>query len=287
MEISADQARTPRRIAAGVLVSAALALLAVIGYTGGAGVAIGAYYYYCPGAGAGYGYCPEPPREPDHYLLYWTDESAQPGERLTVIDQFGTRQVQIEEPFSLLNPAEKRRTGKPAEPVNNPDDHLLCHELVPQQTANRSVRVQNQFGTRTLTVGRPLTLCAPARKSLPTEPPPGAPPTRLDHYLCYDVSNETPDLPSETMTAIDEFATRSIRIDEARDFCNPAEKRRTGMAAVPITQDEIHYVCYRITTHSPTFQPRDVRTRDQFGFEDPLKIKYLRRLCVPSSKLLP
>jgi hypothetical protein len=289
----ADQPRRPQRIAAGALVTLALSVLAVLGYTGGIGLATGAYYYCLPGYGYGYGYCPPttttppPPRPPDHYLLYWTDETAQPGESLTVIDQFGTRRVQIEEAFSLLNPAEKRRTGRPAEPIRNPDDHLVCHELVPQQSANRDVRVSNQFGTRTLRVGRPLTLCAPASKSLPGEPVPGAPPSRLDHYLCYDVSNETPNLPSETMTAIDEFGTRTIRIDEARDFCNPVEKRRDGRAAVPITQPDIHFVCYRITSHSPTFQPRDVRSRDQFGLEDPLELKYLRRLCVPSSKIEP
>ena len=294
MEISADQARTPRRVAAGVLVSTALAILAVLGYTGGAGDATGAYYG-CPpgyGYGYGYGYCPptEPPREPDHYLLYWTDESAQPGEALTLIDQFGSKRLQIEEAFSLMNPAEKRRTGRPAELVNNPDDHLVCHELFPQPASNRSVSVRNQFTgatVRTLRLGNVFAVCAPARKSLPTEPPPGTPPTKLDHYLCYDVLSETPDLPSETLLAIDEFGNRTIRIDQARDFCNPVEKRRDGRAAVPITQPEIHFVCYRITTHSPSFQPRNVRSNDQFGLEDPLELKYLRRFCVPSEKLEP
>jgi hypothetical protein len=265
------------------LVAFALTALAVLGYTGEVGQS--AYYYYCPGgSGSSYGYCPEPPRVPDHYLLYWTDETAQPGEVLDLVDQFGTKRVQLEEPFSVLNPAEKRRTGRPAEPVTNPDDHLVCHELVPQQSATRTVQVSNQFGTRTLTVGRPLTLCAPASKSLPGEPAPGPPPARLDHYLCYDVSGETPNLPSETMTAIDQFGPRTIRIDEARDLCNPVEKRRQGRPPVPITQPDIHFVCYRITSQSPSFSARDVTTRDQFG-TGILRLKYLRRLCVPSSKV--
>lgn len=260
----------------------------MIGYSSAGGLSSSGYYGYC--LPYGYQYCPPPPPPPppprpaDHYLKYLTDASSRDGEIVTLIDQFGTLTVQMHKPITFMVPAEKRRVGRPPTPINNPADHLVCYKLPNElQSLNRTVHISNQFRTSTLVVGQPIELCAPASKSLSGQPDPGPPPTRLDHYLCYDVLSEQPDDPSETMTAIDQFRSQSIRIDVARDLCNPVEKRRQGRPATPITQPEIHFVCYRITTTSPSWRQLGVNTRDQFGVEH-FRLPYQRRLCMPSSK---
>jgi hypothetical protein len=289
VEIPADHTRTPRRIAAGVLVSSALAVLAVLGYTGGAGIAIGAYYYYCPNGGAGYGYCPppEPPRVAGHFVNYQLDKTKELGETLTAVDQFGTVRIRLMEPRWLFNPTEKRRTGKPTEPLQRPDEHLLCYGVNRSQPP-RIVQIKNQFATSTLRTADILALCAPASKSETGAA--GPRPTDLDHYLCYDVTFESPKAGSETVGVKDQFGERTLRLGPARELCNPVEKRRDARPPEPILRPTEHFVCYRASVVQPPVPVRTVFTNDQFG---PRQVRVtkslgttssLQRLCVPSTK---
>jgi hypothetical protein len=270
----------------------ALASIAIAKSSGRAASA--AYYYYCPGGGAGsnYGYCPPttttPPPPPvvpaQHYVAYDRQEPEEFFENVTLVDQFGTHQHGIEEVEFLLTPAEKRRTGRPAEPILRPDAHLACHGIHPPQTYPvRTVRVAHQFrASSTLTIGRPVWLCAPASKTLTGTP--GAPPAPMNHYLCYDVRSESPSFTSETLTTVDQFGTRSARVDRTREYCNPVEKRRAGRPAEPIVRPNDHLTCIRISTFTPSFSPRDTFVRDQFSLET-VRVVAPRRLCAPTTRL--
>jgi hypothetical protein len=224
----------------------------------------------------------DPVRFPQHFLRYQLDQPEASGETLTLRDQFGELRVRLEEAEWLLTPADKRRAGREPEPMQRPDEHLVCYGLPYIPTADRTVVVRNQFTESTLRVGRPLTLCSPASKSFVIDP--GPPPDDLDHYLCYDVRGETPRVTSETLGVGDQFGSRSVRIDRTRELCNPVEKQRDGRPPEPIKRPEEHVVCYRITTQAPVFTARSgVRTMDQFG-EQTLAVAALERLCVPSTK---
>lgn len=217
-----------------------------------------------------------------HYTGYDLEEPERFHENVTLVDQFGTQRVRVEEAEVLLNPAEKRRTGEDPAPIVDEDSHLLCHGLGYLSTTERTVTVRNQFTDGSeLTVGRATMLCTPASKSV--EGPAGTPPENLDHYLCYDVRAETPRFTSETLGTTDQFGARTDRVDRARELCNPVEKRRDGMEPEPILMPEEHLVCYRITSFTPSFAARTVATNDQFG-ADTTRVVTLRRLCVPSSK---
>ncbi len=284
------------RIAAMLLACAAAGAVTSIAIAKSSGrAASAAYYYYCPGGGAGsnYGYCPPtttttppppPPVPAQHYVAYDRQEPEQFFENVTLVDQFGTQSHGVEEVEFLLTPAEKRRAGRPAEPILRPDAHLTCHGVNPPQTiTERTVRVSNQFiASSTLTIGRPTWLCAPASKTLTGTP--GAPPAPMNHYLCYDVRTESPSFRSETLTTVDQFGTRTARVDRTREYCNPVEKRRDGRPAEPIVRPNDHLACIRISTFSPSFSPRDVFTRDQFSLET-VRVVAPRRLCAPSTKL--
>jgi CSLREA domain-containing protein len=221
-------------------------------------------------------------RVPQHFLRYRLEQS----ELRTVIegeffDQFGTLAVELREGEWLLNPAEKRRAGREPEPIEREDEHYVCYGLPYMSVADRFVTVENQFVRSTLRLGRPLTFCTPASKALAGDP--GPPPEDAGHFLCYDVRGETPLFPSETLVARDQFGERTIRIDRARELCNPAGKR-VGETFEPIVRPEEHLVCYRITTQTPAFAPLTVRTNDQFFSPSTLDVRALERLCVPSTK---
>jgi hypothetical protein len=156
--------------------------------------------------------------DPQHFLQYQLGRPEFAGETVTVVDQFGTLEVRLEEAEWLMNPAEKRRTGHDPELIQRADEHLVCYGLPYISTADRTVVVQNQFGQTTLRVGRPLTLCTPASKAETGEP--GQPPEDLDHYVCYDVRGETPRFTSETLGVGDQFGARTVRLDRTRELCN-------------------------------------------------------------------
>jgi hypothetical protein len=219
-------------------------------------------------------------RVPGHFLLYRLDQPEATGETVTVVDRFATRSVRLQEAEWLLVPAGKERAGRPAEPIQRPDEHLVCYGLPYTASADRPFAVRNQFAASTLRLGRPLTLCAPASKSVGGVP--GAPPADLDHHVCYDVRGETPSFASETLHVRDQFGARTVRIDRARELCVPAEKRRTGHAPEPVRRPDELYACYRITTQTPAFAPLSVAARDQFGLRT-LSVAGLERLCAPTT----
>ena len=218
-----------------------------------------------------------------HYESYDLSEPERVTERnVTLRDQFGERTVTLEEIEWLMNPVEKRRTGREPELIRDAEAHLTCYGLPYLSVPERTVHVSNQFvGDSTLRIGRPLALCAPAAKTL--EGTPGTPPSTVQHYQCYDVRGETPLFPSETLGLRDQFGTLTARLDRARELCNPVEKRRVGREPEPIKSPDDHLVCYRIVSHTPAFSSRTVFTRDQFGL-DSLLVTSPRRLCVPSDK---
>ena len=106
----------------------------------------------------------------------------------------------------------------------------------------------------------------------------------MNHYLCYDVRSESPIFPSETLTTVDQFGTRSVRVDRTREYCNPVEKRRTGRPAEPIVRPDDHLACIRISTFSPGFSPRNTFVRDQFSLQT-VRVAAPRRVCTPATRL--
>jgi hypothetical protein len=219
-----------------------------------------------------------------HYQSYDVSQPELGGETVGLSDQFGSRTVRLEEIEWLMNPASKQRTGGETSPILRPDEHYTCHGFTVPSYTERSLRVTNQFVTdSTVRIGRPLALCTPAQKRTDL-PPVGLPPLWQQHYECYDVRTESPRFTSETVTVTDQFGTRSARLDRARELCVPAEKRRTGLPAEPILNEDELYVCYRIVSHTPTFTSRTAFTHDQFR-QDALNVVSPRRLCVPSEEV--
>jgi hypothetical protein len=109
----------------------------------------------------------------DHYKCYAATEQLPPSgdpapgipKTVQLIDQFENKQVKVGAPTTLCNPTRKTHDGHVTE-VQYPDVHLVCFKIKEQQPPHVTVQVVNQFGQRTLNVGKPQELCLPSRKQL-------------------------------------------------------------------------------------------------------------------------
>jgi hypothetical protein len=222
-------------------------------------------------------------RVPQHFTSYTLDQPEAGGETVRLTDQSATREVQLEEAEWLLTATTKVREGREGE-FRERDEHFVCYGFDVASFTEQLVSVRNQFTDGSvLRVGRPKALCTPAALSLGPGTPAWPIPPDLDHFECYDVRSETPRFTSETVLVQDQFGERlTARIDRAREICFPVQKHRAGMDPEPIIRPDEHYVCYRITTHSPPFRAMGAFTKDQFGPEA-LQVATLDRLCVPST----
>jgi hypothetical protein len=226
----------------------------------------------------------EPVVTREHYLGYEV-RSERPifaGEEVLLSDQFGEERVHVGAARTLLNPVEKRRQGRAAEPIQRPDDHLKCYRLTGGLRQDRDVRVSNQFTPdgSTLHVKEPNRLCAPATKE-PSGPPAAAPADR-QHYKCYRVE-EDPPLTEERVELEDQFGVLRALVRRAELLCNPVTKTRDGRAPEPPPRPEDHLVCYGIAEEAP-FAARNVFTRDQFVTQR-VRVFDPEVLCVPSTKI--
>jgi hypothetical protein len=222
-------------------------------------------------------------RIPAHFKAYDVDQNTpvHATESVVLTDQFGTETVQVSAARFLWTPVEKRRSGRPAEPILRADEHQVCYVVSGGRNQNTTVRVTNQFVTgATLRVDGPTRLCAPASKSLTG--PPTAAPVDTQHYKCY-AALETSPRPEEIVTLVDQFGTEQVGLRAASLLCNPVTKQRVGRPAEPAPRPDEHLVCYTLRRIQP-FTARRVHTRDQFVTQQ-MRVKAPVMLCVPSEKL--
>ena len=100
---------------------------------------------------------------PTHYQCYRVAEGQpfQPRD-VKLADQFGASGARVLKPIVLCAPVSKNGA-----PVRDKRTHLTCYEDEGPKAVDKKVAVTNQFGTETLTVGGPWTLCVPSLKTVP------------------------------------------------------------------------------------------------------------------------
>ena len=124
-----------------------------------------------------------------------------------------------------------------------PLDHYECYDAKPEKKfERREVLLQDQFGTRTVTVRRPELMCNPVVKD---EDPNGLS-NPFDHLVCYGIHERD-------------------REGDERD-----RDRRESDADRHDSDRDRH-------------ERREVSVENQFGDQQPLRVKEPRLLCVPST----
>ena len=210
----------------------------------------------------------------DHFKCYAVTPTSTHKRTVTLTDQFGERMAVTGARRTLCNPVSKN-DGK----IVNPKAHLTCYAT--RDAAGtfkpRRVRVVNQFGTGTLQVLRPASLCVPSLKRLGRPRPSGKPPQALlDHFRCYDVKPRDVNV---TVRLHDQFATTKTRVLRVTTLCNPVRKVK-GDSVAKVRRPRAHLVCYAIRD---TSRRHRVTIRNQFETAR-LRTSRALTLCLPSLK---
>jgi len=102
------------------------------------------------------------PQGLDHFKCYGVEGKSVPSS-LKLRDQFGLEpEVKSRAPRLLCNPTKKLHNQR-ITPVENPEDHLVCYEIVGTNLTNKVLAV-NQFGEDVLGLDPADLLCVPSSK---------------------------------------------------------------------------------------------------------------------------
>lgn len=138
----------------------------------------------------------------------------------TVVNQFGTSVVDVIRPDMLLVPTAKSLISSPEELDPVSIDHMTCYKvkrgrLTPRPT---DVSVQDQFGTITVDIKRPVRLCIATDKNEEGIPVPGV------QTLCYQVRPpRNPRFKAPNPIFINnQFGPKTIALTRPTELCVPS-----------------------------------------------------------------
>ncbi|MGH2692464.1 MAG: DUF7450 family protein [Actinomycetota bacterium] len=210
----------------------------------------------------------------EHFKCYTLERARFKRQKVTLNDQFGSRQADVTKRKELCNPVQKND-----EPYLNTPAHLVCYETKGTDP-RKLVAVRNQFGSQRLLVREARRLCVPSEKHKgrkgqfkPIEVP-------VDHYQCYTVESETPLRRLGNIGTVrlkDQFGTEQVNVGKAVQLCAPVQKNNEQIQH-PVN----HLVCYEISDKP---KRKLVEVRNQFE-KKKLTTRKPVLLCVPSSKLV-
>jgi hypothetical protein len=167
---------------------------------------------------------PSAPSDPDH-LVGFVMRQTTPFNRVLnvqVVNQFGTLHVDLIRADRLLVPAAKSLSGSPPALVNPPLDHFKCYRVknsvgAPRFTRPSGVQVQDQFGTSTVRVVKPLKLCVAANKNNEGVPDPSS------RLMCYHVTASPRFQQPGPVFVNDQFGPDTLsRLTHVDELCVPS-----------------------------------------------------------------
>jgi hypothetical protein len=158
-------------------------------------------------------------------------------------------------------------------------EHFACYTAPPSKKFKaRSVSLTDQFGSRTTSVRRGVTLCNPARKG--REP---AVVNKRDHLRCYQTDRGP--LTGVTVLLRNQFGPFQADVREPNSLCLPSTKQIVKKGNPPPPKGSFrldHFQCYAIRP-AGRFKTRTVAVRDQFG-KRKLSVSRPFQLCAPVRK---
>ena len=110
---------------------------------------------------------------------------------------------------------------------------------------------------------------------------------KLDHFLCYIVSSQTPFPGAIAATLTDQFQTGDVSIGEPLQFCNPVQKTvgtpPGPVVVTPIVDLRDHLTLYNLLTSPPLANPVTLTATNQFGAQT-FTVDKAPSLMVPTQK---
>ena len=163
---------------------------------------------------------PAAPTEPEHLEGYKIRAAFPRALGLMVVDQFGSLFLDVTAIDRLFVPTAKSLTAPPPPLADPTTDHFDCYKVRKTKGtasfAPRTVTVEDQFGTVTVSLKRPFRLCAPVDKNGEA---PGAE-THPVHLLCYKAASTA--FPTLTPFTNNQFGPGTPILIHRRELCVPA-----------------------------------------------------------------
>jgi hypothetical protein len=134
-----------------------------------------------------------------------------------VTNQFGTISVKVIKPDLALVPTAKSLVGPPPALTPPTIDHFKCYRVKGSANRVEGVKVDDEFGTLTIDVIKPLRLCVPADAG-------GGIPDPAGYLMCYKARQRSrPLFRGVTPIYVDnELGARTSAVDHVREFCVPS-----------------------------------------------------------------
>lgn len=213
------------------------------------------------------------PTDLDHYKVYEVRQTKcvhRANRSVDLRDSLGEeKQVEVRFPRYLAVPVEKTVGGQRF-PIHNAEEHLTIYEIRERKYSVGQWQVEDQFGTRDLTIENSELLCVPSRKREIT------PPQGLDHFQIYDVIDQPAD---HQLLLRGQFDRRSVETRLRRITQVATAVRKNDE---PFVNEDAHFTVYQIVQQ--VADPiRMVQAWNQFG-EQQLWIGAAHQLLVPAQR---
>jgi hypothetical protein len=140
---------------------------------------------------------------------------------LTVTNQFGAVTLDVFKPDRLLVPTAKSLAGVPAPPNFATLDHFKCYKVALAKTRASGIKIDDQFGTVTVDIKKPLHLCVAVDKNDEGIPVPG------QTQMCYLVRTTSGTPPPQkhlpnTLYTTHQFGSAALEVFGPRELCVPS-----------------------------------------------------------------
>jgi hypothetical protein len=169
---------------------------------------------------------PDAPSNPRHLAGYQVRQLMPPFARAfgqRIVNQFGTVDLDVVRPDQMLVPSTKSDSTPPPPP--DLSDHFKCYRVRRSKGSARfteigPVKVDDQFGTWTVSFKRPTKLCAPADKN--GEDPTA--PSHRNHLLCYKVRYVSAPFSHVSVFVNNQFGQQALVATRPAELCVPSLK---------------------------------------------------------------
>jgi hypothetical protein len=224
----------------------------------------------------------------NHFLVYMVMEEGFPEVSVNLKDQFvpDGEDVTVWEPVLFANPVQKTVDDVVTE-IEKDDEHLVFYSIEDigfDESINKTIQIDNQFGSQTLDLTYRDTLAVPSQKISWEQP--------LDHFKAYFASwagGEPPATFPVEVQLKDQFITEwlgepiSANVTGPVLFANPADKWHLD-EWTPISDPNDHLTFYWIDYDEEFAKTWDVTVKNQFGEDQWLRVAGPLFLAVPTKK---
>lgn len=225
---------------------------------------------------------PRPIPRIDHFKCYEIKSSGFQQKTLALADEFEPEKAKLLKPISLCAPVSKNRA-----PIRLSTVHLKCYSIQSStsQPKKKTLKISatDQFGTHTLKVSKPESVCAPTLKARSILSLPKTDPGKLlDSFKCY-AATESGAARGLVVRLEDQFEVQKARIGLPSSLCQAVDVNRAGVlkSEAHLTCSPIKNVSRRLKSTNRTYFVRNAYGREKVVVGDPIS------LCLPASKVPP